>query len=80
MSIYKSVFKLNKEEYKEQYEHAIKTYEKYRDIDPDNYNETDEKPMHPNLFYNLCSVHAFNRLNGYSYQEYIDKWKIRRKK
>ena len=34
-------------------------------------------PMHPDLFFGLSSVSGFNKTNGYTYIEYIVKWRIR---
>ena len=47
-----------------------------------NYNskelgETVTQPMHPNLYYQLCSVSGFTNLNGSTYEEYISLWKKR---
>ena len=47
-----------------------------------NYNTSDltestEHPMHPDLFFQLSRVRNFNELNGYTYEEYLSKWKER---
>ena len=48
--------------------------------DPNNFYQTDENPMCPNLFYQLSLVNGFNDLNGKDYKEYIEKWKMLNKK
>jgi len=35
-------------------------------------------PMHPARFYELSSVQGFNKLNGWTYREYVEDWKGRR--
>jgi len=47
-----------------------------------NYNtqelyESTDHPMHPNFFFQLSKVRNFNELNGYTYAEYLEKWKER---
>ena len=47
----------------------------------DNYEklvETNEHPMSQSLFNDLSSVIGFNDMNGKTYEEYVQKWKIRK--
>lgn len=41
-------------------------------------HESDKYPMHPDIFIKLSNVIGFNKLNGYSYEDYISKWKERK--
>lgn len=40
--------------------------------------ESKDCPMHPNVFFGLCSIKGFNKLNGYTYVDYVKQWKLRR--
>ena len=44
------------------------------------YVETNEHPMSKSLFNDLSSVIGFNDMNGKSYEEYVQKWKVRNNK
>ena len=56
---------------------AAKLWELLPKNDNDNF-ETVDHPMHPNLFFQLSSVQGFNKMNGYSYDEYVQLWHKRR--
>ena len=53
----------------------LQLFQKYCNNDEAFY-ETQNHPMHPNLFYQLSMVIGFNKLNGANYTEYIDNWLI----
>lgn len=80
-SIGKTYLNISEEEWNKLVEKAIEIWENLRDVkkDPENTWESNECPMHPNNFFYLSQVVGFNNLNGYNYEEYIDKWRIRRK-
>ncbi len=59
-----------------QQELDLELYKKYSSNDEAFY-ETQNYPMHPNLFYQLSMVIGFNKLNGANYTEYINNWLIR---
>jgi hypothetical protein len=40
--------------------------------------ETTEYPMSQSLFNELSSVIGFNDMNGKTYEEYVQKWKVRK--
>jgi hypothetical protein len=42
------------------------------------YVETNEHPMSESLFDQLSSVIGFNDMNGKTYEEYVQKWKMRK--
>ena len=42
------------------------------------YFETNEHPMSESLFNDLSSVIGFNNINGKTYEEYVQKWKMRK--
>ena len=44
------------------------------------YVETNEHPMSKSLFNDLSSVIRFNDMNGKTYEEYVQKWKVRNNK
>lgn len=48
-------------------------YENY-----EKYVETNEHPMSQSLFNDLSSVIGFNDMNGKTYEEYVQKWKMRK--
>ena len=60
-------------------EKAVKYWENLTDFIKDEQNtlETDTCPMHPYNFFNLVTVNGFNKVNGYTYQEYVSKWRNR---
>lgn len=39
--------------------------------------ESDTHPMSPNLYFQLCSVRGFQKLNGKDYPTYLAGWKER---
>ena len=41
--------------------------------------ETDEHPMHPDLYISLCQVNGFNYRNGKDYSSYLKRWSKRYK-
>ena len=43
------------------------------------YVETNEHPMSQSLYKDLSSVIGFNDMNGKTYEEYVQKWKMRTK-
>ena len=47
-----------------------------KDEEPDGL-ETENCPMCPNVFFGLCSVRGFNKLNGYTYVDYVSHWRER---
>jgi len=42
------------------------------------YVETSKHPMSQSLFNDLSSVIGFNDMNGKTYEEYVQKWKMRK--
>ena len=60
-------------------EKDLALFQKYSN-NKDDFFETEEHPMCPNLFYQLSNVIGFNKLNGRTYPEYIDRWLEKRKK
>ena len=36
--------------------------------------------MYPNLYFQLINISGFTNLNGKTYTEYYQKWKLRRSK
>jgi len=72
---------ISEEEWNKIYEDAIDIWNKL-DV-PKNSNiefETNNRPMHPNMFFHLSSVSGFNNMNGHTYEEYVVSWKTRCKK
>tara|TARA_B110000114_G_scaffold160931_1_gene177915 strand:- start:61 stop:255 length:195 start_codon:yes stop_codon:yes gene_type:complete len=53
-------------------------FQKYSN-NKDDFFETVEHPMSPNLFYQLSNVVGFNKLNGRTYSEYVNIWLEKRK-
>ena len=41
--------------------------------------ETEFCPMCPNLYFQLSNISGINKLNGITYQDYVNSWKNRRK-
>ena len=63
------------EEYNESIELYNSIVKNISNYDKDEFGQTDIQPMHPNLYYQLCSVRGFTNLNGKTYINYIDIWK-----
>ena len=63
----------------EEYNKSIELYnsivKNISNYDKEQFEQTDTQPMHPNLYYQLCTVQEFTNLNGKTYTEYIDIWK-----
>tara|TARA_Y200000002_G_scaffold208645_1_gene172094 strand:- start:243 stop:461 length:219 start_codon:yes stop_codon:yes gene_type:complete len=54
-------------------ENNLALFQKYSK-NKDDFFESKETPMHPNLFLQLSNVIGFNKLNGRNYPEYINIW------
>lgn len=54
-------------------ENNLALFQKYSK-NKDDFFESKETPMHPNLFLQLSNVIGFNKLNGRTYPEYINIW------
>ena len=66
-------------DYRASYDNAVKLYNTHPyAIKDDKFSndaniigQTNQRPMHPYLFYELSQVRGFNNLNGYRYDEYF---------
>ena len=58
---------------------ALNLWDNLKDIkkNPNNHCENYYCPMHPNMFFHLSSVSGFNKINGYTYSEYVSNWRKR---
>ena len=65
------------EQLKKDLDKAIEIYNKYY---PESTFETKINPMHPFQFNRLSNVKGFNKVNGYTYYEYVEIWKKRYEK
>ena len=59
---------------------ALELYNSIESIDYTQLTESDTQPMHPNLYFQLINISGFTNLNGKTYEEYYQKWKLRRSK
>ena len=62
------------------YEKALELYNSIESIDNTQLIESGTQPMHPNLYFQLINISGFTNLNGKTYMEYYQKWKLRRVK
>ena len=69
---------LSEEKWIEMQEEAAVLFKEYESVKDPAGVETDNSPMSPDMFFQLCSISGFNRMNGYTFKEYLDKWKKRR--
>lgn len=72
---------LNEKEYNESYDNAVKTFDNYvKNIPSYEKNlitENEIQPMHPYIYYQLIRVQGFTKLNGNTYDKYLELWKKR---
>ena len=71
-------FEVDQETWNETVKNALKIWDDLEDIDKSQKElslQTDKCPMHPQQFFALSSVNGFNRCNGYTYSDYVDKWR-----
>ena len=71
---------ISNENWKKLFEESVDYWDKLDDVikDDEKHFETDTCPMHPSLFFELISVVGFNKVNGYTYKDYVSKWRNRR--
>ena len=79
---------LPEEEYKESYDEALKNYDDFikenkismGECNLETTYETENKPMHPTLYYQLIHISGFTNLNGNRYHKYLNGWIDRKNK
>ncbi len=77
---WKETFEVSDEQWEQMYADALECWDGLKNVIKNVAIKTESKycPMHPDLFFQLSSsVRGFNRTNGYTYIEYIVKWRIR---
>ena len=69
---------MNDEQWNKTYQTAINIWNMLEVTKNPNVDlETNTCPMHPNHFFQLSNVSGFNKMNGYTYKEYVEKWRKR---
>ena len=70
---------LNEKEYNESYDNAIEIFDNYvKNIDgyeKSLMTQNETQPMHPYIYYQLIRVQGFIKLNGNTYEKYLELWK-----
>ena len=76
---WKDTFVVSAERWEQMYADALECWDGLKNIIKNEKINTESRycPMHPRLFFQLSRVNGFNRINGYTYIEYIVKWRIR---
>ena len=57
--------------------YAYKIWNKNVEKIDNDIHETNNHPMHPDVFFSLSNVSGFNKCNGYNYYEYVLNWNKR---
>lgn len=76
---WKETFDVSQENWEQMYTDACECWDGLNNVIKNVGIKTESRfcPMHPDLFFGLSSVSGFNKTNGYTYIEYIVKWRIR---
>lgn len=75
---------LTEKQYEQQYNSDLELFNSFtknlQHFEKEDIYETNNQPMHPNMYYQLANVSGFCDLNGNTYSQYLENWKSRSKK
>jgi hypothetical protein len=73
-------FDISVKQWNEKKDKAMKVWDDLKDIDKNEESggyESHTCPMKPFTFFHLSMVSGFNKMNGDTYEEYVNKWRER---
>ena len=56
---------------------AVALWAQFSSGDDDTPHETAHRPMHPGVYYRLAAIAGFVDTNGRTYDEYVERWRVR---